>query len=191
MGKFLFLSIFLASAVNAAEKAGMPQLDTKFWFSQFFWLTITFSILFILLSKFILPKISENLEARKSQILENISAAEKKREESELKIEEFEKIITKSKNDAKSYLNQAKEKLAKNINLKKDALEKELSEELQKVEVEIQELRKKAPERINKIAVETSADLLQQLIGIDVNSSSISAIVDDLSKKKINKYYGN
>ena len=191
MGKFLFLSIFLASAVNAAEKAGMPQLDTKFWFSQFFWLTITFSILFILLSKFILPKISENLEARKSQILENISAAEKKREESELKIEEFEKIITKSKNDAKSYLNQAKEKLAKNINLKKDALEKELSEELQKVEVEIQELRNKAPERINKIAIETSADLLQQLIGIDVNSSSISAIVDDLSKKKMNKYYGN
>ena len=191
MGKFLFLSIFLASAVNAAEKAGMPQLDTKFWFSQFFWLTITFSILFILLSKFILPKISENLEARKSQILENISAAEKKREESELKIEEFEKIVTKSKNDAKSYLNQAKEKLAKNINLKKDALEKELSEELQKVEVEIQELRNKAPERINKIAIETSADLLQQLIGIDVNSSSISAIVDDLSKKKMNKYYGN
>ena len=191
MGKFLFLSIFLASAVNAAEKAGMPQLDTKFWFSQFFWLTITFSILFILLSKFILPRISANLETRKSLILENISAAEKKREESELKIEEFEKIVTKSKNDAKSYLNQAKEKLAKNINLKKDALEKELSEELQKVEVEIQELRNKAPERINKIAIETSADLLQQLIGIDVNSSSISAIVDDLSKKKMNKYYGN
>ena len=191
MGKLLFLFIFLTSAVNAAEKAGMPQLDTKFWFSQFFWLTITFSILFILLSKFILPKISKNLETRKSQILENISAAEKKREQSELKIEEFEKIVAKSKNDAKSYLNQAKEKLAKNINLKKDALEKELSEELQKVEVEIQELRNKAPERINKIAIETSADLLQQLIGIDVNSSSISAIVDDLSKKKINKYYGN
>ena len=191
MGKFLFLSIFLASAVNAAEKAGMPQLDTKFWFSQFFWLTITFSILFFLLSKFILPKISANLETRKSQILENISAAEKKREESELKIKEFEEIIEKSRNEAKSYLNQARGKLAKNINVKKETLDKELSEEIQKVEVEIQELRNKAPERINKIAVETSADLLRQLIGVDVNNSSISAIVDDLSRKKMNKYYGN
>ena len=191
MGKFLFLSIFLASAVNAAEKAGMPQLDTKFWFSQFFWLTITFSILFVLLSKIILPKISANLETRKSQILENISTAEKKREESELKIKEFEEIIEKSKNDAKSYLNHAKEKLTKNINIKKEALEKDLTEEIQKVEVEIKELRNKAPERINKIAIETSADLLQQLIGVDVNNSSISAIVDDLSKKKINRYYGN
>ena len=191
MGKFLFLSIFLASAANTAEKAGMPQLDTKFWFSQFFWLTITFSILFVLLSKFILPRISANLEIRKSQILENISAAEKKREESELKIKEFEGIVEKSKNEAKNFLNQAKKKLARDINIKKETLEKELSEEIHKVEVEIQELRKKAPERINKIAAETSADLLQQLIGVDVNSSSISAIVDDLSKKKIAKYYDN
>ena len=191
MGKFIFLSLFLTSAVNAAEKVGMPQLDTKFWFSQFFWLTITFSILLILLSKFILPKISSNLEARKSQILENIVAAEKKREESELKIKAFEEIVEKSKNEAKNYLNQVKTKLAKSINLKKEALEKELSDEIQKVEVEIQELRDKAPERINKIAVETSADLLQQLIGVDVNSSSISAIVDDLSRKKMAKYYGN
>ena len=110
MGKFLFLSIFLTSAVNAAEKAGMPQLDTKFWFSQFFWLTITFSILFVLLSRFILPKISANLETRKSQILENISAAEKKREESELKIKEFEELVEKSKNEAKSHINQVKKK---------------------------------------------------------------------------------
>jgi F-type H+-transporting ATPase subunit b len=191
MGKFLFLSIFLASAVSAAEKAGMPQLDTKFWFSQFFWLTITFSILFVLLSKFILPKISANLETRKSQILENISIAEKKREESELKIKEFEEIVEKSKNEAKSYINNAKEKIIKNINIKKDAVEKDLSVEIQKVETEIQELRNRAPERINKIAVETSADLLHQLIGVEVNNSSISAIVDDLSRKKMKKYYGN
>ena len=191
MGKLLFLSIFLSSAVNAAEKVGMPQLDTEFWVSQIFWLTITFSILFVLLSKFILPKISANLEMRKSLILENISEAEKKREESELKIKEFEEIVERSKNEANNFVNQAKVKLTKSINLKKKTLEKELYEEIQKVETEIQELKNKAPERINKIAVETSTDLLQQLIGADVNSSSISAIVDDLSRKKLGKYYGN
>ena len=63
--------------------------------------------------------------------------------------------------------------------------------EIQKAETEIQELKNKAPEKINKIAVETSADLLQQLIGAEVNNSSISAIVDDLSRKKMDKYYGN
>ena len=191
MGKFLFLSIFLFSAVNAAEKVGMPQLDTEFWISQIFWLAITFSILFVLLSKFILPKISANLEIRKSLILENISTAEKKREESESKIKEYNEIIKKSKNEAKNLMNQAKKKLMKDINQKKETLEKDLTNEIQKVEIEIQEFRNKAPEKINKIAVETSTDLLQQLIGADVNSSSISTIVNDLSSKKIGKYYGN
>jgi len=191
MGKFLFLSIFLFSAVNAAEKVGMPQLDTEFWISQIFWLTITFSILFVLLSKFILPKISANLETRKSLILENISTAEKRREESESKIKEYNEIIKKSKNEAKNLMNQAKIKLMKDINQKKEMLEKDLTNEIQKVEIEIQEFRNKAPEKINKIAVETSTDLLQQLIGADVNSSSISTIVNDLSSKKIGKYYGN
>ena len=57
--------------------------------------------------------------------------------------------------------------------------------------MEIQEFKDKAPEKINKIAVEASADLLQHLISTDVNSSSISAIVNDLSSKKMDKYYGN
>ena len=191
MGKLLFLSIFLSSAVNAAEKVGMPQLDTEFWVSQIFWLAITFSVLFVLLSKIILPKISANLETRKSLILENISTAEKKREESESKIKEYNEIIKKSKNEAKNLMNQAKKKLMKDINQKKEMLEKDLTNEIQKVEIEIQEFRNKAPEKINKIAVETSTDLLQQLIGADVNSSSISTIVNDLSSKKIGKYYGN
>ena len=173
----------------AAESGGMPQLNPEFWISQIFWLTITFGILYVVLSKLILPKISSNLEIRKSQIVENIEAAEKQRIQSEQNITEYEKIVQNSKNDAKNYFKQAREKLLKDINLKKDALDKELNLEIQKAESEIQELKNKAPEKINKIAAETSSDLLHLLIGVEVNSS-ISAIVDDLSRKKMDKYYG-
>ncbi|MBD1156989.1 F0F1 ATP synthase subunit B [Pelagibacterales bacterium SAG-MED20] len=187
----IFLSFLFFKEAFAAESGGMPQLNPEFWISQIFWLTITFGILYIVLSKFILPKISANLEIRKVQILENIEAAEKQREESELKIEEYEKIVQNSKNEAKNYFKQTREKVLKDINLKKEKLDKELNNEIQKAEAEIQELKDKAPEKINKIAVETSSDLIQQLIGAEINNSSISAIVDDLSKKKMDKYYGN
>ena len=175
----------------AAESGGMPQLNPEFWISQIFWLTITFGILYVVLSKLILPKISTNLETRKLQIVENIEAAEKQREQSELNIAEYEKIVQNSKKEAKNYFKKSREKLLKDIGLKKDILNKELNEEIQKAEAEIQELRNRAPNKINKIAEETSADLLKQLIGAEVNSSSISAIVDDLSRKKMDKYYGN
>jgi len=187
----IFLSFLFFKEAFASESGGMPQLNPEFWVSQIFWLTITFGILYVVLSKLILPKVSANLEVRKSKILDNIEAAEKQREESELKIKEYEKIVQNSKNEAKSYFNQTKEKVLKDINLKKETLNKELNKEIEKAESEVQNFKKKAPEKIKKIAAETSADLLEQLIGTEVNSSSISAIVDDLSSKKMNKYYGN
>jgi F-type H+-transporting ATPase subunit b len=187
----IFLSFLFFTEAFATESGGMPQLNPEFWISQIFWLTITFGILYIVLSKLILPKISINLEIRKSQILENIEAAEKQREESELKIAEYEKIVQNSKDEAKNFFKQAREKILKDITLKKETLDKELNIEIQKADIEIQELRERAPEKINKIAAETSTALLKQLIGAEVNSSSISAIVDDLSKKKMDEYYGN
>ena len=143
------------------------------------------------MSKLILPKISANLEIRKSQILENIEAADKQRKESEKKIKDYEKILHDSKNEAKHYFNQAREKIIKNINDKKEKLDKELEEEIKKVETEIQEFKNKSPEKINKIAIETSNDLIRKFIGIEVNNSNISAIVDDISKKHRNEHYDN
>ena len=187
----IFLSFLFLMEAFAAESGGMPQLNPEFWISQIFWLTLTFGILYITLSKFVLPKISANLEIRKSQILENIEAAEKQREESEQKIKDYNKILENSKNEAKSYFYQAQKKVIKDINKKKENLDKELNTEIKKTEIEIQNLVDKAPEKISKIAIETSADLIRKIIGIEVNNSSISAIVEDLSKKNKDKYYGN
>ena len=186
-----FFSILFSKKVFAAESQGMPQLNPEFWISQIFWLTLTFGILYVILSKFILPRISANLESRKTQISDNIEAADKQRAESELKLKEYDKIISKTKIEAKSIFNQEKQKVIKDISIKKDALNKQIDEEIKKVEKEINHLRKDAPSKINKIAIDTSADLIQKLIGIEVNNSSISAIVDDLFKKNKEKYYGN
>ena len=186
----IFLNFLLTSLVESSESGGMPQLNPEFWFSQIFWLIIAFGLLFIVLSKLILPKISENLEARKSQILENIEAAEKQRETSENKIKEYEKIIIDSKNEAKNYFSKAREKILKDIDKKRETLENEINKEIKKTEKEITDLKNKSPEKINKIAIETSSNLVKQLIGVEVNNSSISAIVEDISRKVKGKNYG-
>ena len=179
----ILISFLFINFAESSENGGMPQLDPEFWFSQVFWLIVTFGILFIILSKLILPKISENLEVRRSQISENIESAEKERKESENKIKEYEKIILDSKNEAKNYFNKAREKILKDIDKKRETLESEVNKEINKAEIEISELVSKSPEKINKIATETSSDLIKQLIGSEVNNSSIAAIVEDISKK--------
>ena len=187
----IFFSFLFSMEAFSAESGGMPQLNPEFWISQIFWLTLTFGILYLVLSKLILPKISANLESRKSQILENIEAAEKQREDSEKKLKEYEEIISKSKLDAKTIFNQAREKVLKDINAKREVLDKQIDDEILNAEDEIKTFRESAPDKINKIAIETSSELIQKLIGAEVNNSSISAIVDDLSRRNGDKYYGN
>ena len=187
----IFFNIFLVKDVFAAESGGMPQLNPEFWISQIFWLTLTFGILYIVLSKLILPKISTNLELRKSQIQENIEAADKQRETSDSKLKEYEDIILKSKLEAKNIFKEAREKAIKDINSKREILDKQIAEEVKKAEEEIKILKNSAPEKIKKISIEMSSELIKKLIGTEVNNSSISAIVDDLSKKNGSRYYDN
>ncbi|MDC3119406.1 F0F1 ATP synthase subunit B [Candidatus Pelagibacter sp.] len=187
----IFFSFLFFKEAFAAESGGMPQLNPEFWISQIFWLILTFGIMYVVLSKFILPKISNNLESRKSQILENIEAAEEQRKDSEAKLKEYDDIILKSKMKAKTIFNQTREKALKDIAAKKEVLDQQIDDEINKAEKEIEVLKVSAPDKINKIAIETSSELLEKLIGSGVNSSSISAIVDDLSRRNVDKYYGN
>jgi len=189
--QLIFFNFFFFKEVFAAESGGMPQLNPEFWISQIFWLTLTFGTLYVILSKIILPKISANLELRKSQIQENIEAADKQRKNSETKLKEYEDIILKSKIKSKNIFKETREKIIKDINSKKDTLDKQINEEIKKTEQEIEILKKGASMKINKIAIEISSEMVRKLIGAEVNNSSISAIVDDLSKKNGDKYYGN
>ena len=185
----IFFNFFFVKEVFSAESRGMPQLNPEFWVSQIFWLSLTFGILYIVLSKITLPKISANLELRKSQIQENIEAAEKQKESSVNKLKEYDEIILKSKLEAKNIFKNAREKVIKDINSKKETLDKQIDEEIIVAEKEIEIMRNSASEKINKIAIETSTDLVKKLIGAEVNSSSISAIVNEISKKSGGKYY--
>ena len=184
------LNFVLVTSAQSGESGGMPQLNPEFWVSQIFWLVLTFGLLYIILSKLILPKISNNLESRKSQILENIETAEKQREESEKKVKEFEKIILESKIEAKNYFNEARQKILDDITIKKNSLDKDIDDEISAAEQEIKNLKTASSEKIKNIAIETSSELIRQLIGEEANNSSVSAIVEEQSRKSEEKQNG-
>ena len=177
------LNFVLINNAQSGESGGMPQLNPEFWVSQIVWLVLTFGILYIVLSKLILPKISDNLESRKSQILENIETAETQREESEKKLKEFEKIILDSKIEAKNHFNEVRQKTLEDISNKRTTLEKEIDKEIKAAEEEIKNLMTNSNEKIKNIAIATSAELIKQLIGEGANKSSISAIVEEQARK--------
>tara|TARA_B110000008_G_C16611851_1_gene420817 strand:- start:202 stop:585 length:384 start_codon:yes stop_codon:yes gene_type:complete len=118
-----YLSLIIATLsiktnLSAAE-AGMPQLDPKYWASQAFWLILVFSILYISIAKFYLPKIKDNLDDRENKIKEDLDAANKFKDLSELKFKEYEKILEDSKKEVLKIHLETKNKLDKDIQEKK------------------------------------------------------------------------
>ena len=55
-------------------------------------------------------------------------------------------------------------------------------------EKEIKDLKKSSITNISNIASETSAVVIKQIINIEVNKSSVSAVVGDIVKRKIEKH---
>ena len=104
MKNFCFaLCIALVSFTNQSfgSEAGMPQLNTEFWGAQVFWLILTFSILYLIVWKIFLPKITYSIENRKSKIVSDLNEAQKLKENAEKKLIEYNKIIENSKTKLK------------------------------------------------------------------------------------------
>ena len=192
MKKFCF-ALCIALSVNmnlvfGSEEAGMPQLNPEFWTAQIFWLIIIFSSLYLIIWKIFLPKITYSIENRKSKIVGDLHEAQKLKETAENKLKEYNKIIEDSKREAKKIIEDSKKKLDNDIENKKKKFSEEIEKELLSIEKEIQELKKSSLSSISKIAAEISSEIIKQLIKTDVNKSNVSAIVEEIVKKKVEKH---
>ena len=190
MKRYLALILVLSTICTNlfAAEAGMPQLDPKYWASQAFWLILVFSILYISISKFYLPKIKKNLDDRESKIKEDLDEANKLKNLSEKKIKEYEIILENSKKEVTKILLESKNILNKDIKNKKDSMEKEIENEISKAQKEILEMKKNSISSINNISQEIASNIIEKISGDKLNESSTKAVIEDISKKNIGKY---
>ena len=191
MKVFCFV-LFIALIVNVNQvfgsEAGMPQLDTEFWAAQIFWLILIFSALYLTIWKIFLPRITFSIENRKSKIVNDLNEAQMLKKNAEKKLKEYNGIIENSRREAKKIIEDGKKKLDRDIENEKQKFDDEIKKELTIIEKEISSLKKYSASTVNKIAAETSTEIIKQIIDTEVNNSNVSAIVDDLAKKKMEKY---
>ena len=186
MKRYLSLIVVILAIQNTlfAAGAGMPQLDPTYWASQAFWLILVFTILYISIAKSYLPKIKSNLDNRENKIKEDLDAANKLKDLSELKLKEYEKILENSKKEVIKIHFDSKNKLDKDIQEKKEVMEKEIEIEIARAHKEISELKKDSISDIQNISKDLASNIIENISGDKLNESSIKATVEDISKKK-------
>ena len=180
---FVQSAIFSSKSLGAEE--GMPQLNPEFWFSQTFWLVLVFVILYLIIWKRILPKITDNLENRKKTISSDLEEAQNLRKLAEERYKEYKKLINDAKNESGKIISESKLKLDQDLNNKKIEIQKEIDREINDAEKEINNFKKKSLKSVSKISKEISSEVIKKILNTEINESNLSAIVEEVSQKRL------
>ena len=141
----------------------MPQLEITTYPSQIFWLVVSFLILYLIMSRIIIPRISSVIKSRETEIKNNIHISEQMYKDTEIINNEYEETKKKIEEEARGIINHLKETTSKKIAKNTDSLKKKLEDILEKSEQEIINNKKKVLKEINKISLNLSEEILKKL----------------------------
>ena len=141
----------------------MPQLEITTYPSQIFWLVISFLLLYLIMSRIIIPRISSVIKSRETEIKNNIHISEQMYKDTEIINDEYEETKKNIENEARQIINHLKETTNKKITKSTELLKKRLEQKLKKNEQEIINKKKKALKEINKISLNLSEEILKKL----------------------------
>ena len=154
----------------------------------FIWSIIIFLLVLFILKRYAWTPLLNFIDEREKEISDSLAMAESAKADLEQVREESEKILNEAKQDAKKILDETRKKINRDIENKKNQFNLEIDKEIENAEKEIKTLKLSSIKDINKIAIETSSEIVRKIVGTEVNASSVSAIVEDASKKEITKY---
>ena len=154
----------------------MPQLDFSTFLPQIFWLFISLSFLYIVLSRYALPRVSDVIEERKDIIAQDIDSAKEYSEESEKAIEELNLKLSEAKTSSQNLINKSIQDIKEDSEIKKSNLIKKINNEISEAEGEIKEKKETALAEISSISESLAIEMLENLSVGEIDKGKIAAL---------------
>ena len=151
----------------------MPQSDISTYLSQLFWLTISFGLLYFLLSKFCLPNLSKIFVERDAKVSEALAKAEHAKNEANRLRTEYEANLAKTAKDKSIMISEAAKEVAIMIDSKMLEHNLELEKMYEDSEKRMRVFEEKAESSIEQIAKDASKVILTSLLGMKTDEGLI------------------
>lgn len=161
---------------GAAGKAPFPPFETWHMPSQLFWLVILFSILYLAMSRFILPKLSDTLEKRSDRIASDLDQAGRLNEQATEAQQALELRIAQAKAKARETSDRARDKMNAEMAAETARVDAELEKKLDAADARIASLRADAMKNVEQIAVD-AADVIVGRFGVSVSKADLKKAV--------------
>ena len=157
----------------------MPQLNFQDFGPQLFWLALTFTVLYLLLSRVALPRVGNILEERKGRIDADLAAARTLREQTDKAIADYEKALAEAKARGQQIGREAREEMAAIIDRQRADVDSQINAKLADAEKSITTLKATALSHTDEIATEITEDLIARLLGRKVDRKSVAGAVQE------------
>ena len=154
----------------------MPQLDFSTFLPQIFWLFISLTFLYIILSRYALPRVSDVIEERKDIIAQDIDSAKEYSLESEKAIEELNIKLSDAKVSSQDLINKSLQNIKEDNEIKKSSLIKEINNEISEAEDKIKEKKETALDEISSISESLAIEMLENLSVGKIDKGKIAAL---------------
>lgn len=164
-----------------ADGAGLPQLDISTWPSQLFWLAVLFTTGYILMAKFVAPRIGTILEERRAKLDDDLGKARAASEDAARIRAEYEADLDAARIAAAETAKQAAAEAAKQTEAGDAKLAKKLAEKVAKAEVKLATVRGDALANLNNVAAEVALAAVAQLTDIKTTAAQASKTADKLA----------
>lgn len=161
-----------------AQAAGsFPPFDSATFPSQLLWLAITFGLLYWVMTKVALPRISGILEDRRDRIAGDLAEANRLKQESDAAIAAYEQALAEARNRAHGIASDTRAKLKAETDQRRRDAESELGERLAEAEERIAAIKTSALSQVGEIASETTSALVEALVGKSPSKAELDKAV--------------
>ena len=159
----LLIAGFAMPMSAQAASAGLPQLDISTWPSQLFWLFVLFTAGYILMAKFVTPRIGSVLEERRAKLDEDLGKARSASEDAARIRAEYEAELDAARTTAAETAKQAAAEAAKRAETSDAKIAKKLAEKVAKAEAKLATAQSEAMANLNTVAAEVAIVAVAQL----------------------------
>lgn len=143
----------------------MPQLDPTTFSPQLIWLAITFGLLYVVMARFALPRVTHVLEERKHRVEGDLAAAEKMKNESARLEADYQAMFQEARAKAAGFMRDQRIKAESTLEERRKEASAKADARFREAEKKILQAKAKALQDLDDVAAEACVAIVTKLSG--------------------------
>ena len=157
----------------------MPQLNQlpEIWWSQLFWLTVVFGIIFVVIGLGMLPKIQSTVDDREKKIAGDLEAAQAARVAADETEAASREQMDAARAQAAKFASEAKQASAQETEARVRAASEQINAKVDVAEAKIRKAVDSARSEIEAMVADTAREMVSRLTGQSVDPNKAAEAV--------------